>query len=310
MTAVQEQAITLGPRRSLCGILAQPAQALQDAPVVVLLSAGILHRVGANRLHVTLARRLAAQGYCVVRFDLSGIGDSESRDDALPLFDGALADIREVLDQVEGSREAREFVLVGMCSGAMHALAAAHGDPRVVGAVMLDLFIPRTRGFYVRHWLRKSVNFGGAWRLLTGRHPMWRRLRRRISSQGGSGASTSGDEVAGPLLQQIRKGMTLAFDTVVSRDVKLLAVFTEGHPGHHNYRNQLLHAFPNVRFGNTLRLEYLRGADHTFTLVRNQERLLALVSDWLGERFPGGGPPRPRLDSMARYDNSEIAAEL
>ncbi len=309
MTGKQEQALAFGPRRSLCGILTQPARPLEHAPIVVLLSAGILHRVGANRLHVTLARRLAAQGYCAVRFDLSGIGDSEPREDALSLFDGALADIREVLDQLERTRGTKEFVLAGMCSGAMHALAAAHGDPRVVGAIMLDLFIPRTRGFYVRHWLRKSANFGGAWRLLTGRHPMWGRLRRRWSGQGDGSASTSGEELTGPTLEKVRAGMTRAFETVVNRDVKLLAVFTEGHPGHHNYRRQLLHAFPDVRFGSVLRLEYLRGADHTFTLLRNQERLVALVSDWIGELFPGDGPPRPRLDPMARYDTA-IVAEL
>ncbi len=309
MTGLQEQVIALGPRRALCGIVTVPARPLENAPVVVLLSAGILHRVGANRLHVTVARRLAAQGYCAVRFDLSGIGDSEPREDALSLFDGALADIREVLDHLEKSRGAREFVLAGMCSGAMHALAAAHGDARVVGAVMLDLFIPRTHGFYVRHYIRKSANLAGAWRLLTGRHPMWRRLRRRFTGDGDQGASISAEDVHGPTLERIRAGMTRAFETVVNRDVKLLAVFTEGHPGHHNYRRQLLHAFPDVRFGSVLRLEYLRGADHTFTLVRNQERLVALVGDWISQFFPGEGPPRPRLEPMARYE-TVIVGEL
>jgi len=249
-----------------------------------LLTAGILHRVGANRLHVTTARWLAARGYCAVRFDLSGIGDSVPRTDALPLMEGAVADVREALDHLEASRGVREVVLVGMCSGAMHALAAACADQRVVGVVFLDLFVPPTLGFQVRFWLRRSINLGGIWRLLVGRHPSWGRLRRRLEARRRVSEPTpSVDQSA------VRQGMAAAFQQVVARNVRLLALFTEGHLELCNYRRQLLDAFPGVRFGDTLRLEYLRRVDHTFTLRRDQGRLLAILGEWFAAQFPGTG---------------------
>src|SRR5690606_19688858 len=107
-------------RKSLVGVVSSAASTgnESDRPLVLVLNSGIIHRVGANRMSVALARRLAADGHDVVRFDLSGIGDSESRVDGLPPLDAGLADIREVIDSLEAARQARRFVLAGLCSGA------------------------------------------------------------------------------------------------------------------------------------------------------------------------------------------------
>ncbi len=100
------------------GIIAQGAAARPtDRPAAVILNAGIVHRVGPNRMFVTLARRLAAAGTFVLRFDLSGIGDSETRNDGLAPFDSSLADIREVLDMLESTRQIRRVVLAGPVLG-------------------------------------------------------------------------------------------------------------------------------------------------------------------------------------------------
>src|SRR5690606_31730993 len=99
---------------------------------VVILSAGIIHRVGPNRLHVELARALSAAGCTSLRFDLSGIGDSEKRSDGLPPLDASLADIREAADWLQATRGVDQLILVGLCSGADQGLIYAGGDPRVV----------------------------------------------------------------------------------------------------------------------------------------------------------------------------------
>ena len=281
----QEQVLLLGPRRSLVGVYSRPADAGSERPILVILNAGILHRVGANRLHVVLARALATLGVPVLRFDLSGVGDSAPREDALPLLDGVLADIREVFDQLESKHGANGFILAGLCSGAMHSLLAGAADPRVKGLIMLDLFVPRTRGFYLRYYLKRSVNLGGVGRFLTGRHPSWRRLRAQLER-----AWKRGDDPAGATsvtIADIRRGMQTAFTTLLRRDVKLLAAFTSGLTGQHNYRRQLLDAFPEVSFGRALRLEYLEDVDHTFTLAQSRARLLALVTEWIEAEFPG-----------------------
>jgi hypothetical protein len=80
-----EQAVLLGPRRTLVGIVTRPLVPPDPAvPAVVIFNTGIVHRVGHNRMYVTLARMLATAGRVTVRFDQSGLGDSGPRNDRLP----------------------------------------------------------------------------------------------------------------------------------------------------------------------------------------------------------------------------------
>ena len=80
----RELTVLMGRHKSLVGIFTESSQspAVTAPPTVVLLNAGIVHRVGPNRMHVLLARALAAAGISSLRFDMSGIGDSPSRPEA------------------------------------------------------------------------------------------------------------------------------------------------------------------------------------------------------------------------------------
>ena len=84
---MRERALTFGPDGGLVGILTEPDPdvARANAPAHVILNSGILHRVGASRLYVQTARSLAEDGITSLRFDFSGIGDSEVRKDSLPI---------------------------------------------------------------------------------------------------------------------------------------------------------------------------------------------------------------------------------
>src|ERR1700761_3289628 len=98
-----EQVVRLGKHRSLVGIMARTAVP-GERITVVILNTGIAHRVGHHRMFVTLARLLAREGFSVLRFDFSGIGDSEPRLDNLPPLASSLADLHEVLDWLERER--------------------------------------------------------------------------------------------------------------------------------------------------------------------------------------------------------------
>ena len=62
-----------------------------------------------------------------------------------------MADIRDALEGLSINRKAARFVLVGLCSGADHALAFGHTDPRVAGLVLLDPWMPATPRHYIRY---------------------------------------------------------------------------------------------------------------------------------------------------------------
>ena len=63
-----EQVVLMGAISSLCGIITRPAGDPTGLPII-LLNTGIIHRVGHHRMNVTIARRYAALGHPVIRFD-------------------------------------------------------------------------------------------------------------------------------------------------------------------------------------------------------------------------------------------------
>jgi pimeloyl-ACP methyl ester carboxylesterase len=296
METIREQVLVLGARDSLVGILTLPTapSVASDVPTVVILNAGIIHRVGPNRLHVKLARALASRGFPVLRFDLSGIGDSGNRVDTLSPTEAALADIREALDDLEtAGRTRRGVVLVGLCSGAIHALLSAEVDQRVVGLIPIDLFIPRTAGYYLRHYGSRVVKVQIWLNVLRGRHPVWRALKRRLAPPARGDESKEADAPS-LSIREIQAILDRAFRAALERGVRLLGVFTAGMERQHNYREQLLDAFPRIPFGGLLRLEYFSDADHTFSAEAPRTRLIRLIEDWMQTTpFPLPTAPEP-----------------
>ena len=64
---IQDQAVMIGARKTLVGIMTQPADyEPRNRPVFVILNSGIIHRVGHHRMYVALARALAGAGYQVL----------------------------------------------------------------------------------------------------------------------------------------------------------------------------------------------------------------------------------------------------
>src|SRR5262249_32019788 len=63
--------------RPLFGVLTGPAGGGDPTrPLILFLNAGAVHRVGPNRMYVTLARAFAERGLTSARIDLGGLGDS------------------------------------------------------------------------------------------------------------------------------------------------------------------------------------------------------------------------------------------
>jgi dienelactone hydrolase len=299
VAAIREQALLLGQRKSLIGIIAQdPSASAADKPAIVILNSGIIHRVGPNRIFVQLSRMLAATGHLVLRFDLSGIGDSESRSDGLSPLDAALADIRDAIDSLQSSRKIDRVILVGLCSGADQSIIYGGQDPRVMGVVLIDPSVPRTAGYYLRHY-RGRVFRLQSWRnVASTRHPLWKALRHSLTPAAVPAASAEALDLQPlPDLQspQVRTFLGEAYARTVAAGVQIMAVFSGGRRDQHNHPRQLLEAFPAVAFGSQLRLESVGSADHTFSVEPDRSRLMRLVVHWIGEQSTPSHGIQPAL---------------
>jgi pimeloyl-ACP methyl ester carboxylesterase len=127
--AIEEQLLSLGPH-GLFGIATTRdgrANTSSHRPTILFLNAGSSSHVGPARLWVELGRAWAEAGFRVLRFDLGGIGDSPVRV-GLPApvvwAPEALDDVLDVLAEVAPG-EPSNALLVGLCSGAYHAVEGA-----------------------------------------------------------------------------------------------------------------------------------------------------------------------------------------
>jgi alpha-beta hydrolase superfamily lysophospholipase len=294
-----EEPLVFGRRDALFGVLARPAsdQAEARRPAIVMASAGANHRIGPHRIYVALARRWASLGFWVLRFDLSGIGDSPAApgctENATHPRDG-VSDLGEAMDALTAKTGAQSFVLFGHFSGADLAYQAAMRDSRVRGVMMLN---PRTFGvndpatietyknarYYQQSFLRPAswkkalrgeVNLRRAASLVL---PKFIDLARRRAQALLASSKDGGrqDDVPTNLRRLAERGV----------DTFLLA--SERDPGVD---------FLDVRQGEAMRaLAGVRGfrrydfvgVDHSFTSLYAQERLFDVLTEHLSTRHAG-----------------------
>ncbi len=289
-----DRPVLLGAHRSLVGIETRPATPVpQPKPTLVILNTGIIHRVGHHRMFVSISRRLAQEGYASLRFDFSGIGDSTPRTDAISPTDSASADIKEVVDWLDRERGAREIILVGLCSGADHAMAYASTDRRVLGLILMDPTVPATARYYVHYVAQRLIRLNNWISVLTGRSRLLRIIAERVWWTVSSSART-GQGISSNL--QHRAWLEKVHADCMRLSTQMLVVFS-GDSVRQTYREQLIEAFPNVSFQNRLRVEHFKGSDHTFSIANDRIRLFQTIVSWL-KSMDAGPEPAVSSDSL------------
>lgn len=294
---MREKAVRFGKTKSLVGIVteASTGPSRDGSPSVIMLNSGILHHVGACRLHVKLARALAPAGYTVMRFDHSGIGDSDARRETLPFEKSAVLDVQEAMDYLTATRGAREFVLMGLCSGADMSFKVAGADSRVVGMMQLDAWAYRTLGYWVRHYRNRVLDLS-VWK-----HWLRRKLVRVVRRSGteGTAATRPDADAVTPEYRRVfppREVVAADLRTLLQRGVRFFNVFSGGQGDHFNYRGQHRAAFRSVDFRDQVRVEYLPDADHLFTGLDHQQFVVGATVEWMRRWWPAAPAANARVN--------------
>ncbi len=299
---MNERALTFGEARHLVGILGEPdaAHASAEKPGVIFLNSGILHRVGASRIYVKMARKLSALGYPTFRFDHAGVGDSDVRRDDRSFLESAIHEAKTAMDLVQERKGVDRFVLAGLCSGADMAYWVALEDERVVGLVQLDPFVYRTRKAVLRHYLPRLLS-PAAW---------GRSLRARTryylgKLRGGNGQDEGEASVwVAPEYTRIfppREEMARGLGALRARGVAFWVFITGDMGDIVNYQAQFAESFPEVAFGDGLHVDFAPEADHTVTGLAHQDRVVAGVAGWMGGRWGHSVPDaNPRTEALGK----------
>ncbi len=301
--ALREQAFYFGHERPLFGILSEPVSDRGDAPaplgphdkLIILIGEGANRLTGPNRIFVPLAQRWAAMGHRVLRFDLSGIGESPTKPgepDNLVYSRPAMDDLAQAIQLVQARYGARDVVLLGLCSGAFHAFQAAAGDMPVSKVVLINTFVffweeglsddypedlvpSKVAGEVVRY--RSSMRSMDKWLTLLSSSVGRRRLREVAHNY----VVWSWGKVVRTLARWLRFPLDKDLHTVLMRiarkGIGMHFIFAQSDPGHMYMSEHAARAQARLIKSGDMTLELIPHANHTFSTHRSRSRLLSVL---------------------------------
>ncbi len=279
---MKERALRIGKPTPLIGVSTEPERFDPALPALIVLNSGVMHHVGACRLSVKIARAAAAGGLLAVRFDYSGIGDSEPRRGSDAFEEVSLRECAEVMDYLQRTRGVERFILYGLCSGADAAYNTAREDTRVIATAQIDAYCYITPRYYVEYYL-PILFHGSRWRSFLGR--LGRRLAGRTPVAEGAAPTAPPDDSNFEIATYTRifpprDAVADGLRALVARGVRMLVVFTGGEP-HYNHLRQYRDSFSDVPFGDQLDVAYHPETNHIITQPDSQARIVRSITDWV-----------------------------
>ncbi len=300
---VREEAVQFGDGDRLFGVVTEPIarECLAGGPTILFLNVGANHRVGPNRMYVSMARDLAALGYRGMRFDVAGLGDSRiapgAPENRLYSKD-SVVDVKAAMDFLEKTRGARRFVLLGLCSGAYLAFHTAVEDPRVVGQVLLNpqtfewkegdsLELSMRKSFLSTRYYARALLEPAMWkRLVRGRvnvRGVMGALRERMATQARARAEALRARLTGQ--REPQTDIERAFVAISDRGVASLLVFSFDDGGLDMIEQHLGRNVRKMARRKNFHFEIVDGADHTFTPIHSQHTLHGIVTRYVTASF-------------------------
>ena len=280
---MKEKTVLLGESKNLVGVVTNPLPEFerQNRPAIILLNSGLLHRVGPNRVYVKLARKLAEDGFIVLRFDLSGIGDSRVPNDGQTYDESTrvIKDIRGVMDYLSETKGIGKFILMGLCSGGSNAFQAACHDERVIGVNLIEGFAFPSTGYFASSYSSSFLSLKSWWRLFTGQSEVWRLIRGLFKFH----TSKQTRQLTENLQIPSKESLLSDLHKLLKRKVNLCFICTETGAAYYNYQAIFEEEVERLPSDQRPCLEIVKDTDHLFTLLHHQEILVNIVRNWAGD---------------------------
>ncbi len=261
----------------LQGVLALPA-AGPPAPVgLLIVVGGPQYRIGSHRQFVMLARRLAAAGHAVLRFDVRGMGDSGG---AARSFEDLQEDIAAAIDALLQTPGLRRVALWGLCDGASASLlyAQATADPRLAGLALLNPWVRSAQSLartHVKHYYRERLLQPAFWvKLLRG--GIGRTALRDLAGNLARLRQRTGAPAQRPFQQRMAEAWRRF-------DGPLLVMLSGDDWTAREFEEQVEHGpdWAGARRRPRLQWHRLEGADHTLSDPAAGQQAQALTLQWL-----------------------------
>jgi alpha-beta hydrolase superfamily lysophospholipase len=277
-SSITERPVFIASPAMLFGIVTEPRQDERRRRGVILLNTGADYHIGANRMHVSFARRWARLGYVVLRLDLGGLGDSSTRDDCDDdeVFPpAALEEIRLAIDFLQTRYGVNDMTIGGICSGAYHALRAAVAKLPVNQILMINpqnffwkkgmridelqlAEVVRNPATYLRRLFSRD-----AWgKLLAGKVSLVK-VARVYAERSVLAVDSTVRELARRMRIRLPHDLGLELEEIAELGVRIVFVFARGEAGISLLKLQGGSSIKRLR--EQCRIHIINGGDHIFS---------------------------------------------
>lgn len=332
--AVRETIHQISSTPDLFGIMTEPVERPTSLPWIVMLNAGAAYRIGPGRIHVAMARQLAALGYPCLRLDINGIGDSvaadpEKENDTYAAT--AFRDVSLVCDYLHARQPGRPIVLLGLCSGAYVAFqsAAQLPHPAIIESILINplvffwkegMTINDTNTDQLVAWREywNAIFKWSQWKmLLTGRTRMGfagslKRFAGHVKPRfltAGSRAAQKGKSAAqSGCAHPARKDLPGDLSRIAAAERKLAMFVSDNDPGYFLLMYQARRKATLLMKQGRLQCRFIHQADHTFSTAQARQTFYQSLTDYLHHRFGSGRMERRAPDKDCKLLAASLTA--
>ena len=297
---VVESPVSFGPGGQFFGIVSESLQpqGARGQTGIVLVNVGSNHHVGPNRMYVSQARAFASLGFLALRMDIGGVGESPAsagRQDNHLYAPHSVGDVREAIRFLREQRQVQRVVLIGVCSGAYLSFHTAIADPSIAAIVLINpqtftwregdsLKLKMSGDIKSLKFYRQQILNPETWkRLIKGRvnagyiiSGITRILKKRL-------AVTLADSLdrEAPSTDPAKLNVRGSFRKLLKQGMNVFLLFSANDGGLSEMGTQLGRHASSMRKFENFKFECVDGADHTFTPIWAQRRLLDLLTQHL-----------------------------
>lgn len=241
-----------------------PATNEPPEAALIVLNAGLVPAYGPNGLHLRLGELAAGLGLAAVLLDQSGKGESPARS-SMSRYEALETDYAEVASHLQ-KRGVERLILLGLCSGADDSMWLTDRYP-LAGTILLDPYCRRDARYYLARYGPKLATLA----------PL-RRLAKRLRSSGAPASAQA------PMELNMRDwseapALEAHLERYLAGGGEVLAIFTGSVDDYYAYEGQFVASYRPHQA--SIVEQYLRSADHIFSLTVDREHLLRLIGNWL-----------------------------
>jgi hypothetical protein len=295
----QDDIIILGEENNLIGIYSYHPGFKCDT-TVIMLNAGIIHRVGPNQLYTKLSKQLSSLKISTFRFDFPGIGDSSLGESDRTYEGNYYKSALTVIDYLHSNKGISKFILVGICSGADISLQTALHSDKVCGICFIngeyfnieelpELLYPMVNQYIaIRFNIKNILNFKRWIKLATNKTSfsyekttyIFRFVINSFKDKFKLQNAGVNEIDSNAIIKKLSDSIILLWRSLVDKKVNIYQIYSEGSIGLDLYKMLLNKHIQGIK-DNRLKVEIVKNVDHTFTTIWSQSLLADLICHWV-----------------------------